>query len=807
MGRVLSPNDVYYNYDPWRSVRSVETQNPIINDPPASYLTLVSLLRNDPDSFHWNRYVGSGIPGFGSVGAAVLSPFIALPALLLPLTLFYSGVVSLKICAAFIGVYLWLREERLGRTPAAVGAMVFAGAGPYAVWWLWQVTNNVPLYGFALWMISRVARGKRVSVSFAALVALSFLLSGFPATVVYFAWIALPFALVKFFQGRRRFSIAALSRLVIAGLIAAALAAPMLAAFVQFLGRTGYLEGRSDAARRVGPYGIAHLAAFIDPYRLGDPNERQWLGQQQFSSSDNFVETTVYAGLLAIPLVLIGFAVQLRQLRPFWPVVLLLLLALLFLSTPLSHLVGSLPGMRYSPLARLRAVLPLATAFLAAAGFRQLMHWRAARFFRLPLVIACLIAVDLALFAARFYPYQLPEVARVPETPMISRLHALPQPFRIAPMFDAFWPNSAELFRIEDVRSHFGSEERYRRIFQRIDPNSWGKSGTVLMLNSLQSNLEDPFLSFLNAKYVYEQPSIDILRWKIYERTTTSEAVDGEVLLGSASTLRRAVSIPEGTFAIDLSLTGRSADASVQARIVDGEGRVLSSASRKMSDLSGIGKLYLPLRERSRAREATLELETDGLISIPAAAGSHGGSPVYGLVRFPLIHIAEQKDGRLFENVAALPRHYAVWDVRKKTFESLLEERDIDFATTAYVEQTTGLDLGSIASVPPNLRTANVSLRHYSGSEQLLRVSAPAPFFLVASEKVSPELEVRIDGARVAPTVTNGLFIGLAIPAGEHSVTISRRIGRGWWPFFFAGLIAFSLALWWDLRRRAPRRG
>ncbi|HEX9405881.1 MAG TPA: hypothetical protein VF975_01090, partial [Thermoanaerobaculia bacterium] len=31
--RVVSPNDVFFSYEPWSSVRSVDVQNSLLNDP------------------------------------------------------------------------------------------------------------------------------------------------------------------------------------------------------------------------------------------------------------------------------------------------------------------------------------------------------------------------------------------------------------------------------------------------------------------------------------------------------------------------------------------------------------------------------------------------------------------------------------------------------------------------------------------------------------------------------------------------------------------------------------------------------
>ncbi|PYQ58098.1 MAG: hypothetical protein DMF58_16480, partial [Acidobacteria bacterium] len=97
MHRVVSPNDVFFSYAPWSAVRSVDAQNSLLNDPPTAYFTLMSLLKNDWRAFHWNPFVASGIPGFGSSAAAVLSPFILLPALALPLSWIYTGIIFLKL--------------------------------------------------------------------------------------------------------------------------------------------------------------------------------------------------------------------------------------------------------------------------------------------------------------------------------------------------------------------------------------------------------------------------------------------------------------------------------------------------------------------------------------------------------------------------------------------------------------------------------------------------------------------------------------------------------------------------------------
>src|SRR5688572_13007856 len=243
MGRVISPNDVFYNYSPWSTFRPAEalTQNSTMNDPPTAYFTLMTLARADWRTFHWNPYIASGIPGFGSSASAILSPFILLPALLVPLAWVYTAILFLKLNASFVFAYLWLREERLGRNGAAVGAIVIAGAGVYAVRWLWQITNATALYPALLWIVRRTMNRKRTSIAGVTLIALAYALAGFPAAMAYGAWLVVVYGAFLLLQRKRWLWPSHSKNVIAAVVIALMIAAPSLVPFVQFLKRSGYL--------------------------------------------------------------------------------------------------------------------------------------------------------------------------------------------------------------------------------------------------------------------------------------------------------------------------------------------------------------------------------------------------------------------------------------------------------------------------------------------------------------------------------------------------------------------------------------
>ena len=808
-GRVLSPNDVYYGHDPWRSLREIEARNPLMSDPPSSWMPLWSLLRSSPESFHWNPWVGGGIPGWGSAAAAVLSPVVLLPVLLVPLLFSYLAIVLTKLTVGFVLAYGWLREERLGRNGAALGALLFSACGVYSVWWLWQATNATVFYPAVFWILRRAWTGRTTPVLLQVGLALALALSGFPATTMYVGWAALAYA-GWLTVSRRTLPFRELAKSAAAVALAALLAAPFLAPFVSFIQRTGYLEGREAVAgAAAGRYPAEHLLAFFDPYRLGDAGRGLWTGDAALGISNNFNESTIYLGFIALPLAAIGVFARRRD-RWFWIAFLSGLLLLLFAPwDALADAIGSLPGVRYSPLARLRFLLPLPVAWLAAAG-AGLFFRRRARLHLLAVgVLGAWLVLDLGGFAVRYFPFPPFDVARLPQSPAISRLQKEPAPFRIAPMFDYLWPNSAQLVRLEDVRSHFGSEERWRRLLNRFAPGSFGSTGTVVLFNSLTFDFDDPLVSFLNIRWLAEQPSIDILRWRIAERSTLSEPLVGSYRLMPGQELRRTVEIDGGLSAIDLNFDSpspRESDAAIELTLIRPEtGKNVWMRRITLKDLQRLPKVYVPIQPLgSEGNVLILSIRARGMsASIPRGASGIA----YGRVRSPIILHSVDRDGRLFENLAAQNRYFAVWEVESMSFEEFIADADLDLSRVAALTGgTSSEEVAAIEAVPPPMRRVSMRTR-WAPDRAVIETESKAPFLLVTSEKITPELEIRVNGERREPVEINGLFAAVPMEAGAHAVVLERRIGRGLWlPAAGAAAGVLMFALVGRFRRDSRRR-
>jgi hypothetical protein len=792
MGRVVSPNDVFYNYSPWSTFRPAEvlTQNSTMNDPPTAYFTLMTLAREDWRAFHWNPYIASGIPGFGSSAAAILSPFILLPALLVPSAWIYTAILFLKLNASFLFAYFWLREERLGRHGAAIGAIVIAGAGVYAVRWLWQITNATVLYPALLWVVRRAMNGKRVHAALVTLLALAYALAGFPAAMAYGTWLVLAYALwnagvlpAERAASRRR----ALASAAIGVVIALMIATPSLVPFAQFLRRSGYLEMRQAASATVFP--LDHWRSFVAPDRLGHPTYKDWSGDRRLGPLNNYTETTVYLGLLTIPLALLGILRRRARNRWFWLGCAVFVLACMFGAPFVTAWVSKLPGFKFSSLARVGLLLPLPIGYLAAAG---------ARFLRRPLValvLAVLISYDLAVVAGRFYPYLEPEHATLPTTPMVEFLRNDRAPFRIAPFFDYLWPNSAEMIRVEDVRSHFSSERDYRRLLQRLDPTSWSGTSTVLTFNSLQYNFNDPLNGLLGIRWFIEHNHIDIIKWGTFKATVPGVKELGGIRFGPGALLRRTIHVDAEPFwAIELPIDVTEASGPsprLEVTLMKGNA-VMWRRAFTNEDTHVTGKVYIPLRPYARRGESvTLHVRSIGMRGMVLEGENANPAETrlfYGRVTTPVIFDRQLPDGKLFRNLAELPRFRAVSKLRKLNDDEFLAARDVDFETEAVITDD--------PVQPPSLgiASARVTLTKYAPDEQRVTTEATAPFYLATSEKLTPELRVTIDGRVARAIETDLLFAGVTIPAGRHEVVFQRRIARGWW--WVAGLgVGFWLVL------------
>jgi hypothetical protein len=193
-GRVLSSHEFVRAHHPWRSTdRGVlRVENPLLADPAASGETTLVRYRDFPRGFFWNPWISSGSIGPFHLAQGFLSPFVALPSLVLPEAWIETGILFLKFNFAYLAAWLFLKGRGFSDVAAAAGAAAWAFSTGQTVWGLWMQTSVSVTYPLLLAAVDRSFEGERParSVAFAAAAFLLCLAGGFPHWILYGAFAA-----------------------------------------------------------------------------------------------------------------------------------------------------------------------------------------------------------------------------------------------------------------------------------------------------------------------------------------------------------------------------------------------------------------------------------------------------------------------------------------------------------------------------------------------------------------------------------------------------------------------------------------
>jgi hypothetical protein len=220
----------------------------------------------------WNHYEGLGSPLLGEMQSAALFPFTWL------LALPHGQAVeqALLQLLAGIGAFLFFRKFGLGATAALAGSMLFEINGVFA--WLRNAIFNpvafLPWLFFAVESFRASALASRtlplrmpmicVGAGMAALA----LYAGFPEEVYLYALLLIAWVVFRMAGLSGRQNVTFLTDLLLTGLVALALSAPVLVAFVDFLGdaEVGAHYGNGFYGHTMNPWVIIQ---YIMPYIYG----------------------------------------------------------------------------------------------------------------------------------------------------------------------------------------------------------------------------------------------------------------------------------------------------------------------------------------------------------------------------------------------------------------------------------------------------------------------------------------------------------------------------------------------------------
>ena len=511
-GGVFSSHDFVRAHHPWRQGPHgvLEAENRLLSDPAASGQTMLVRYRQFPNGLFWNPWVSAGGVGPFQLAQGFLSPFVALPSLLLPEAGIETGILFLKFHFAFLAAYFFLRSRRFSDLAAAAGAAAGAFATGQTVWGLWMHSSVSVTYPLLLMAVDRALEEPSTAraLRFGTLAILLCLLGGFPHWILYGAFAAGLYLLLRAIELRGREVVRALLRLSAASAVAVAILVPSILATARFLEASEY----SSLRRAMGgkfPLPLRHLRLYFLPDYYGTPRGDDYTGIG-WIPGDNFIETSVGVGLAAGGLAFVGLAALRgrgrRRREALYAVLLGAAIAVpLYAGGPILGAVGNLPLLEISLFARAKILIVFAAGILVACGVELLerialaSEWRFLALRTAPF----LIAVPLAVYALDFYPECKPEEAVFEETPGIAKLRELTAGgWRFAAAGWTLMPNVSEAVGLEDARGHFTLDARYRQLLLGADPNAFGPHGTYLVFDPLTLNPSAKALDLASVRYL-----------------------------------------------------------------------------------------------------------------------------------------------------------------------------------------------------------------------------------------------------------------------------------------------------------------
>ncbi len=333
LGKALLPNWVLLPLDivnqgvpPWQEPNElVEVHNPLLEDAvfyifPVKVWTAAQVRQGELPL--WSDQLFGGYPAIYDTQAGLFYP-LSLLYYVLDSTTAVDLTIFLQMGLGATFMFLYLRQIRLRRLAAVLGAIVFVGNGLMVVWLEWQVVHAAIIWlPLALWAVEReVAGGKWQPVArilpsplFSCLFAVAFALpwlGGHWNWALYVSMTAVFYLLWRLWPLIRRSPRRGLTALLLPLGLGVGLALVQVLPAFDFL-RQSHRQPLTWAESQ--QYGLLNrLVALVMPDFFGTPLAGNWWGV------DNYNETALYVGILTLLLVAAALAFgRQRPVTRFW---------------------------------------------------------------------------------------------------------------------------------------------------------------------------------------------------------------------------------------------------------------------------------------------------------------------------------------------------------------------------------------------------------------------------------------------------------------------------------------------------------
>jgi hypothetical protein len=387
--KVLSQSDALFQFAPWSDAAVPEASppsNPVLLDQsivmqPWQHFAAERLHNGTPPLWNPNNYLGQ--PMVGTYQTAYFWPLNWLY-YVFPTWSFLAWSAALRLFAAGLFTFLFLRRLALGVAPSILGAVTFALSG-FMIAWLGHLHTHVALFLPAFfWMVERTA--ERPTLRNNGLVALFVgcaLVAGHLQTAVHIAIAVAAYSAFRFAVPVRgtQLTLRGLSQLAAGAILGVMFAMPQLLPFFDYLGTSSgasVLE-HLDTVAKVAPLDAAVLS--IDPGHFGSPAVAQGYGSYTGPSGANVNYNELiggYVGRVALLLALVGAAFALFRRRRTGPAALFFVALALFAAAvawqvwPVYDFMAAIPKLKSTKLMRFSLLLAFSLSTLAAFGLAVL---------------------------------------------------------------------------------------------------------------------------------------------------------------------------------------------------------------------------------------------------------------------------------------------------------------------------------------------------------------------------------------------------------------------------------------------------
>ncbi len=539
--RLPVPVDEVARGYPWRGLfGDVVAANSLTNDTVKLFLPWMQVAREELARGRaplWNRYSFAGYPLLANGESAPFSPLF-LATLIVPLPKQIVAMAALKIFAALLFTYLFLKREKASDAAALFGAAVFGFSTVMTVFLYYSTASVVAFLPAAVFaLLHAIDRQTKASIVFVALVIATLLANGHPESVLHIAVGCGGILAIELLRWRgpaglpverrrdmlRRFLAPLLG--VAAGL---ALGAP---AWVPVLEQVRISE-RFATLRKVAPVPMQPFTAawaIISPNGFGNPVRHNWSWMQHYAGV-----AISYAGLLPLALALAVMIARRTEARERWRIVLAVVLFFVAMDwTIAGHALNAIPPFNIVANDKLRFVCIFLIAVVAAKALdvsKTAMAIASAPIVLLAIYVyakrsdlmrpvdligvaailiflflpprfrswaaVALVFVELCAFNSGFNALVDAKYFR-PPLPIVDalRAHAPREPFRVAGLAWVLLPDSSAQYGLEDVRGSdpmaFASYDSYLRRF----------TAPELGWLPLIKDANRPELDFLNVRF------------------------------------------------------------------------------------------------------------------------------------------------------------------------------------------------------------------------------------------------------------------------------------------------------------------